>query len=220
MNGKSPESQTLAELLKVRNGPPSKCGATTEWGHNRVGLMHAEPLTVLQQTLAGMRDILGSQTRLFDLCLHRLKKFRDGSVPLPTDVNSKVLEVTLTMIHATGVSSHSVQKLTEEIGLQARDAYPIARSIIEGVINIGFIMGEGESAADLADRHARQKTFRDLKRTSSIANHAINVEWSGKLSDDSEAGLSATVKEFTTKAGRERRTWTDKSLERRLEVIA
>ncbi len=114
--------------------------------------MPADQLTDLQQTLSGLRDILGSQTRLIDLCLHRLKEMQDGTVPLPKGVSSKVLDVTLTMIHATGVSAHSILRLTEQIALQARDGYPIARSIVEGVINIGFIMAEGESAGMTARR--------------------------------------------------------------------
>lgn len=185
-----------------------------------IKLMPAGQLSDLKQTLAGMRRILGAQTRLIDLCLHRLKEIRDGKTPLPTGTSRKVFDVTLTMIHVTGVSAHSILKLTEEIGLQARDGYPIARSIIEAVINIGFIMAEGDSAAELADRHAKQKAFRDLKRTSSVAGHTVTVGWSGKLSPEDEAHLASTATEFTTKAGRERRYWTDKSLENRLEVIA
>ena len=39
-----------------------------------IKLMPADQLSDQQQTLAGMRGILGAQTRLIDLCLHRLKK--------------------------------------------------------------------------------------------------------------------------------------------------
>lgn len=181
--------------------------------------MTADQLTDLKLTLAGVRSILSAQTRLIDQCLTRLKEIRDGKTPLSTGTSRKVFDVVLTMIHVSGVSAHSILKLTEEIELQARDGYPIARSIIEGIINIGFIMAEGHTAAELADRHAQQKAFRDLKRTSSIAGHSITVGWTGKLSPEDEAHLTALAAEFSTKAGRERRDWTDKSLERRLEVI-
>ena len=181
--------------------------------------MSADQLTDLQPTLAEVRSILSAQTRVIDQCLNRLKEIRDGKTPLSTGTSRKVFDVVLTMIHVTGVSAHSILKLTEEIGLQARDGYPIARSIIEGVINIGFIMAEGDTAAELADRHAQQKAFRDLKRTSSIAGQAITVGWTGNLSPEDEARHAALAAEFSTKAGRERRGWTDKSLARRLEVI-
>src|SRR3982751_3117689 len=86
-------------------------------------------LSALKQTLMGMRDILFAQTRLIDFCLHRLKAIQEGQTSLPVGVSRKVLDVLLTMIHVTGISAHSVLKLTEDIGLHARDGYPIARSI-------------------------------------------------------------------------------------------
>ena len=182
--------------------------------------MTGDRLPELQQTLAGMRGILIAQTRLIDLCLDELKEMRDGNKPLPAGVSRKVFDVVLTMIYVTGISAHSVLKLTEGTGLQARDGYPIARSIIETVINIGFIMAEGDLAAEAADRHAKQKAFRDLKRTSSIAGYTVTVGWTGKLVADDENRLAALAAEFTTKAGRERRDWIDKSVEDRLGTIA
>ncbi len=181
--------------------------------------MSTDPLSELQQTLAGARSILAAQTRLIDLCLHRLKEIRDGMAPLPNGANRRVLEVVLTMIHVSGVSSHSILKLTDEMNLQARDGYPIARSIVETVINIAFIMAGGEAVAEQADRHAQQKAFRDLKRTSSIAGYTVSVGWTGKLTSEDEARLSALVAEFTTKSGRERHDWTESNLEHRLAAI-
>jgi hypothetical protein len=180
----------------------------------------ASEFAALQKTLIGMREILFAETRCIDLCLYRLKGMQEGKTSMPSGASAKVLNVVLTMIHMVGISAHSVLKLTEEISLQARDAYPIARTIIEMIINIGFIMAEGEATALLADRHAQQKAFRDLKRTSSISGFTFTVGWTGKVASEDEKRLAAMTAEFTTKAGREKRTWTDKSVEARTGIIA
>jgi hypothetical protein len=180
----------------------------------------ASEFSSLQSTLIGMHEILFAETRCIDLCLHRLKAMQEGKTSMPAGASPKVLNVVLTMIHMVGISAHSVLKLTEEISLQARDAYPIARSIIEMIINIAFIMAEGEPTAALADRHAQQKAFRDLKRTSSISGFTFTVGWIGKIDPEDEKRLSAMMSEFTTKSGREKRTWTDKSVEVRTDIVA
>lgn len=175
-------------------------------------------LEAMVATNAGMRDLIQSQIRQVDGCLHSLVLDRDGVRALPKG-EKEVFDVITTMIHMVGISGHSILKLTEKIDMSVRDAFPLARSIIEGVVNICFIMAEGVDAAQKASRHAEVRAFRDLKRTWEIAGMSLSVSHSGQLSPTEVTRLEAMLPEFTTKRGGER-DWTDKTLKQRLETIA
>lgn len=172
-----------------------------------------------QATLAGMREILYRQTRLIDAWLHMSKLNRDGADVFESG-DSEVLRVVSTMIHMVGISAHSVLKLTEEINLQTRDCYPIVRGIVESVVNILFIMAQGRDAAERADRHAQQKAYRDLARSSSAGGWSVTVNNTLELSPEDEARLTALAAEFTTSKGREKRDWTDENLIKRIDSAA
>ena len=172
-----------------------------------------------QATLAGMREILLGQTRLIDAWLHMFKLNQSG-VDAFKSGDPEVLRIVSTMIHMAGISAHSVLKLTQEISLQTRDCYPIARSIVESVVNIVFIMARGRAAAERADRHAQQKAYRDLQRKSSAGGWTVMVGSSVKLSPEDKAHLSALAAEFTTSRGREKRDWTDENLTERIDAAA
>lgn len=177
-----------------------------------------DDLTSMLETVGGMREILFSQTRQIDYCLHLLSMQRDGEECL-VEGNPEVFRVILTMIHMAGISGHSMLKLTEEVDLGVRDAFPLARGIIEGVINICLIMAEGPDSASRAARHAEVKAYRDLKRESNIGDMTITLSHTDQLPSAEIARLDAMLPEFTTKRGRER-NWTDLTILRRLEVIS
>ncbi|WP_338426772.1 DUF5677 domain-containing protein [Sphingopyxis kveilinensis] len=175
-------------------------------------------LTPMLETVKGMREILFSQTRHIDLCLQLLAKQRDGEIALAQG-DPEVLRTILTMIHMVGISGHSILKLTDEVALSARDAFPIARSIIEGSINVCFIMAGGHEIAARAVRHAEVKAYRDLQRDWEVGATRITLGYSGQLLPEEVARLNSMLAEFTTKNGREK-DWTDKTLKQRLDVIA
>lgn len=170
------------------------------------------------ETIEGMRRVVYDQTRLIDKCLHHLAMNRDGKKPLPKG-EPEVLEVILTMIHMVGISGHSLLRLTDKIDLGVKDAFPVARSIIEGAINICFIMARGAETAGQAARHAEVKAYRDLKREWEVAGMTVSSGHSGKLPKTEVDRLEAMLPEFTTKRGHEK-NWTDKSLKQRLADIS
>jgi hypothetical protein len=175
-------------------------------------------LVSMTETVNGMREIVHSQTRHIDYCLQILEKNRSGEVGL-SQGDLEVLRTILTMIHMVGISGHSILKLTDEVALCVRDAFPIARGVIEGVINICFIMAGGPEVAAKAVRHAEVKAYRDLTRTWEAGGARIELGHSGQPSPEEVARLELMMLEFTTKNGRAR-DWTDKTLAQRLNVIA
>lgn len=178
-----------------------------------------EPAEEYRETLAGMREILHRLTRLIDAWL-QMDKLNKERADVFQSGDPEVLRIVSTMIHMAGISAHSVLKLTREISLQTRDCYPIARSIAESVVNIVFIMAKGREAAELADRHAEQKAFRDLERKSSAGGWTAIVRSNLELAAEDEARLSALAAEFTTSRGREKRDWTDENLMGRIDAAA
>lgn len=169
-------------------------------------------------TIAGMRQIVFTQTRGIDACLHLLKQDRDGEAALPKG-EPEVFRVILTMIHMVGMSGHSILKLTDEVSLGAKDAYPVARAIVEGVVNVCYIMATGREAAERASRHAEVKAYRDLKRDWEVGGMKMTTGWSGTLPAQEIARLDAMLPEFTSKKGREL-DWTNDTLKQRLDSIS
>ena len=101
-----------------------------------------------------------------------------------------------------------------------RDGYVICRVIYETLVNCCFIVALGDSAAELAWRHARQKALRDLDRTLEIAGkEAMKVRWSGADAALARPENQELLAEFTSKGGREITSWTPESVKERLELI-
>jgi len=121
------------------------------------------------------------------------------------------------LLYAVRDSSQSMEVLSGRGKL--RDCYAVARTIIETIINICFILARGEELAKKALRHAHQKSHRDLERNSVIGMSGISVVWSGKETLTLSAELSGALEEFTTKRGKERTEWTEEKLQVRLQAI-
>ena len=131
--------------------------------------------------------------------------------------NRPLNKVLLPMSFAITDSCESLLNLYK--GSYIRDCYVIARTILETIINICYIVSGGNEVAEKASRHAEQKIVRDLQRNSTIGNQTISIKWQGDLDVDSNKDLKSALDEFTSKTGREKTNWSDKSIAERLEVI-
>ena len=124
-------------------------------------------LSSMLTTVAGMRELLLIQTRQIVACLHLLNEEECGSAPLPAgdpDIN----RVIKALMHMIGISAHSLVKLTYEVGLSAKDGYPLARAIIEGAVDIAYLMASDPEISRKAQRHAKVRAFRDLSRREDV----------------------------------------------------
>lgn len=169
-------------------------------------------------TVAGMREILLTQTRQTDECLHLLNEDEHGRIPLPAgdpDIN----RVIKALVHMIGISAHSLLKLTEEVGLGAKDGYPIARAIIEGAVNIAFLMASDPEVSRKAQRHAEVRSFRDLYRRAEMGGWTFESGYEADIPATVLQSVETMAAEFTTAKGREK-DWTDLNLRQRLDVAA
>lgn len=122
------------------------------------------------------------------------------------------------MLQAIGSSSTTLSNLSQHAGLHTRDCYAISRSVIEMIINICYIMAVGSTAAEKALRHAKQKSYRDGVRESTIGESIIQVTRLGLPKSSEIDGMEELLVEFTSRANREK-GWVDLSLDERIEVI-
>jgi hypothetical protein len=176
-----------------------------------------DPPSSMTETVAGMREILFDQTRLIDSVLQHLTLHRDGKRKLASG-EVEVLRIITTMVDVAGISGHSILKLTENANLQVRDAYPVARSIVEAVVNIIFIMASGKTVAEKAERHAKQKAIRELDRGFQAGGINIHSRYKGHFNDEASGRVEELLTEFTSKKGREK-DWTHLSVRECLDAI-
>lgn len=158
------------------------------------------------------REILRRQCRALDALIEVIA---DGS-----DARSELDRVTIWMLQAIGVSTHSILRLTETIDMSIRDCFGIARSAAETAVNVSYIAIGGPDLADRAIRHLRQKRWRDLKRVAQLGEQRVTVERRIDASVADFPGLQEALDEFTTSKGLEVRDWTPDNIQKRIELIS
>jgi hypothetical protein len=176
----------------------------------------------LKECISKLRALLARQTRLIEFLLLVISK-KEGplpagrSRPLLPKVTGDILPV---LIQSAGSSCLTIIRLTSRPGLPIRDCFPIARAIVETIINICYILARGEEAAERMEKHALQKTYRNLDRSSSISGTKINLRYTGHIDPSDVPGLQESLKAFSTAKGNEKRLWTEDSIEQRLSEIS
>jgi hypothetical protein len=135
---------------------------------------------------------------------------KEWSIPQP------IYQTLPLLLHAAATSSRTVCDLGP--GVQTRDCYCIARTVLETCVNASYILAKGPLAAERAIRHCRQKAFKDMDRESKIGATIIKAWFSGKPDFTTVPQLEADIAEFSSKHGREK-NWIDDSIDDRIVVI-
>lgn len=172
-------------------------------------------LEELTKTVAGMRSIVNAQVKQLHMhafSIKNLLNIQGGG--LKGDVT--VYSVIGPMVHMAAISGLSLLKLTEDINLNVKDAFPVARSVVESIVNVCYLMAE-EKEAERALRHAEFRSLRDLRRSWQTGPISMSVAWQGEISAASKARLGELSKEFISRKGREL-SWTDRTLRQRLDA--
>lgn len=100
-----------------------------------------------------------------------------------------------------------------------RDAYVSSRTILETILNTGYIACEGVSAAEKAVNHARQKTYRDLDRILKTKHLEIHIGVKDFKNLNVDKDLQKAIDYYTTTKGKENRKWDEKSTFAKIEII-
>lgn len=132
---------------------------------------------------------------------------------------SSQCRVSTILLHSALTSTNTVQQLTDTIGVKNKDAVIIARSVFETSLNAAYVVSAGKDVAELAEKHAAQKHFRDSDRKYQGV-HEITLSRNPGLEIDENPYLKEAVELYTTRSGTEKRDWIDKNIPTRIKEIS
>ena len=133
-------------------------------------------------------------------------------------LSEKMRSVVVPMSLASGQSIDTVLQSTQMRGIPVRDCFPIARSVVETLINAAYVLVGGDALAGKAIRHTQQKFYRDLDKKVGRGEYALRITATPKPDVTDQAELKTAIEEFRTARGREK-GWTDDSVPMRIERI-
>lgn len=175
----------------------------------------------LQECVNILRESLSGYTRLMDLLIGVLDDQPSCVETRKETINpDKIITAALVpMLLGVGSSSNTLVSLSEKVGMHTRDCFGIARSIVEGSINICYIITEGIEIAEQAIKHARQKSLRDMERISSINGSEIRLIFSGLQQIKELNNVEYDVKQFTSKRSGREKGWTELNVDSRIAIV-
>ncbi len=192
-------------------------------GLTKLCVMSETPESQVQnvfETIAKVRTSCEQQQELLSAFFWGITP--DGPIPplIPNEapIEDKTRHVMLLMLSGILISCNTILKLSKEPDVQTKDCYIIARSVVEALVNLSYIIAEGEEVADKALRHFQQKAYRDMDRTSQIADSIISIKCQGMPNIEDMPDMEEMIEEFTSRSGREK-GWTDLSIDQRIEKI-
>ena len=102
-----------------------------------------------------------------------------------------------------------------------RSVYVVARGVVEGCVNILYLMVSGDDVLEQAVQHALQRTYRRQNYEHAIGSSRVQVQRVGKDGEPPQLPqvVLDAIAEFSTKQGREIREWTAAPLTSRMETI-
>lgn len=175
----------------------------------------------LQECINILRESLSSYIQLIDLLIGVLDE-QPSCVKTRKEIinpDKKVTTALVPMLLGVGSSSNTLVKLSESVGMHTRDCFGITRSIVEGSINICYIISEGIEIAEQAIKHARQKSIRDMERKSSIGGSEIKLIFSGIQQIKELNNVDDDLEQFTSKKSGREKGWTDLSVDSRITIV-
>lgn len=101
-----------------------------------------------------------------------------------------------------------------------RAAHMLARATFEGSLNTMRIAIGGEEVADRASRHAYQKFFRSLDRSTELNGTEVNLKWTPPAGLQPTQKLLDAIEEFTHKSGTEKTGWIDENVQDKMSIVA
>ena len=140
-------------------------------------------------------------------------RFFAGHIPLLVETREQALARGGTLWRTVAALLHGVLESADSFALlvraiKVRDSYVSARTLFETTLTTAFVLAGGEPVAEKADRHARQKAYRDLSRESRVAGQTISLSWAGSVDLEQHPELKSALAEYTGGKGQELRDWT------------
>jgi hypothetical protein len=104
-----------------------------------------------------------------------------------------------------------------------RDTLALSRTILEISINIAYFSIQGEEAVSKTIKHIKQKSYRDVMRSCKIGDFEFHSAVGRKVDVWMSDELKEAIDNFTSKKGKEIRSWTgdsQDSVPKKIKLIA
>lgn len=116
-------------------------------------------------------------------------------------------------------TASAIAKLSEHPEIFLGECYILARAFIEKIINYCYLLVCDDDEYQRFFKYAIQKSFRKLDRNITIDEHEIRLKYTGIPDFNSNPILHDAISAFTSKAGKEQKSWTIKNLRKRISTI-
>ena len=177
-------------------------------------------MSATDECIAKVQALIEQQLQLLTLSLFICDKgsadFSDEE--LVCSLSEQVRTVVVSMSLAGGQSIGTILQSTHKRGIPVRDCFPIARSVVETLINAAYVLAGGDSLAEKAIRHTQQRFYRDMDKKVGRGEFQLHISATPPPVVDDQVWLKKAIEEFTTSRGREK-SWTDDSVPMRIEKI-
>lgn len=130
--------------------------------------------------------------------------------------DEQVAKVITEMFLSARSSSNTVVRISKFSDMSSKDCLPIARAVIEGCINITFIMSKGSSAAEDAVAHSITRGYKKTDISAGSGRHKLSLQRIPQVKRTDY--LTSILERFTSKKGRSK-NWTDFSVPQRINFI-
>jgi hypothetical protein len=104
-----------------------------------------------------------------------------------------------------------------------RDTLALSRTVLEISLNIAYFSIKGTDAVSKAIEHVHQKSYRDLMRSCEIGDFEFHSALGRKVEVKMSAKLQQAIDNYTSKKGKEIRSWTGNqqdNVSKKIELIA
>lgn len=163
-------------------------------------------ISSLKKTLINLQKILGQTINyaISDNFIYQEKVYKC----LLSEVKVKS---SIPIVMGAQHSVSTILKMATWSGFSVRDIYPIARSVLEALINASYIMAEQDGVAEKALRYAAYADYKYSNREVGSGKLRLKIS---TISDEDEPKLIQFLLEFKGK-----KSWADLDLPNRIRVI-
>lgn len=113
---------------------------------------------------------------------------------------------------AAGQSTVTLMGMTNSDGPPVRDAYPIARTIVEALVNAAYITAEDDSVAERAIRSVKYASWKHYNRKIGSGDFGFEIKTKPELEEP-------VIREFEEFAGKGMNCWTDLDVPSRIRRV-
>jgi hypothetical protein len=164
-------------------------------------------------TLKELRAVIAAQQELLRLALYLMSQgpIVFGGTELKCTLDEDKVRATVAVAMGAGQSLNTILKLSDDEGIEIRDLYPIARSVVEGFINAAFFLTEPLEVSRRALAHREYAAWKHHNRIIGSGDFMISL--------GAEKPKEVAAKLFPDFVGNGKDSWTSLDVVSRINKV-